>query len=113
MTEQDELQMDRLVTRFKTEGKSYAVQSIQNVDPVAEASKQERLYGDNGFTDMRYMRKVGSIPNVFVLQDKYKDIIDGDQKAMEKAVARFFADHPEFKSGNGNQKYIDVGANIS
>ena len=48
------------------------------------------------------MRKVGSIPSVFLMEPKYKDIIDGDQKSMQKAVKRFFSDHPEFRTCNQN-----------
>ena len=48
------------------------------------------------------MRKLGSIPSVFLGKPEYKDIIDGDQKAMAKAAKRFFTDHPEFRTCNNN-----------
>ena len=78
------------------------VTHIQDTDPVGRETKGFRTYGDNGFSDGRTMRKIGSIPSVFLMQEKYKDIIDGDQKSMKKAVKRFFSDHPEFRTCNQN-----------
>ena len=95
-----------IATRMKADKKSYGIQHIQNVDSVAAIADKERKTGDNGWTDGRMMRKRGTIPNIFLMQDKYKDIMDGDQKAMTKAVNRFFFDHPEFKTDNDSKKYL-------
>lgn len=84
-----------------TKGKA-TVQHIQKLDDAGNEAKLERRYGDNGFTDGRTMRKLGSIPSIFLGKPEYKDIVDGDQKAMAKATKRFFTDHPEFRTCNNN-----------
>ena len=104
--EQDDTEIGDLATRFSTEANKYNVQTIQDTDPAAQLADFERKTGDNGWTDGRRMRKRGTVPNIFLMQDKYKDIMDGDQKAMEKAVNRFFVDHPEFKTDNDGTKYF-------
>jgi hypothetical protein len=106
--ERDELNIGAIATRFKTDQltKQYGIQHIQDTSHVAELTNNDRKYGDNGWTDGRTMRKKGTIPNIFLAQDKYRDILHGDQKAMEKCVERFFFDHPEFKSDNDSKKYI-------
>ena len=72
-----------------------SIQHIQRLDDTGLQVKLERINTDNGFTDGRTMRKVGSIPSIFLMRPEYKDIVDGDQKAMQKALKRFFLDHPE------------------
>jgi len=104
--EHDEKEVGDLATRFSTEDNKYNVQTIQDTDPTAQLADFERKTGANGWTDGRRMRKRGTIPSVFLMQDKYRDIMDGDQKAMEKAVNRFFFDHPEFKTDNDSTKYF-------
>jgi len=79
-----------------------SIQHIQRLDDTGLQVKLERLNTDNGFTDGRTMRKVGSIPSIFLMRPEYKDIIDGDQKAMQKALKRFFQDHPEYRVCNNN-----------
>ena len=86
--------------RFKKEKTSF--QHIQRLDDAGNEVKAERVVTDNGFTDQRSMRKVGSIPSVFLMQPKYKDILSDDPKAFKKAVKRFFTDHPEFRICNQN-----------
>lgn len=85
----------------KTTGK-FIIQHIQDVDVTAEECKQDRQNNENGWSVGRTMRKIGSIPLVFAMQPKYKDLLDGDQKAMHKASIKFFRDHPEFRTCNGN-----------
>jgi hypothetical protein len=85
----------------KTSGQ-FQIQHIQDVDVTAEQCKLDRKDNESGFSHNRTMRKVGSIPLVFAMQPKYKDLLDGDQKAMAKASKRFFEDHPEFRTCNGN-----------
>ena len=100
--------LDQMATRLEyTKPNDFAkgslgIQHIQDTDPVGREAKDVRTYSDNGFSDKRLMRKVGSIPSVFLMQEKYKDIVDGDQKSMQKAVKRFFSDHPEFRTCNQN-----------
>ena len=100
--------LDQLATRLEyTKPNDFAkgslgIKHIQDTDPVGQEAKDVRTYSDNGFSDKRTMRKVGSIPSVFLMQEKYKDIVDGDQKSMKKAVKRFFSDHPEFRTCNQN-----------
>ena len=104
----DNYTLDQLATRLEyTKANDFAkgslgIKHIQDTDPVGQETKGFRTYGDNGFSDERTMRKVGSIPSVFLMEPKYKDIIDGDQKSMQKAVKRFFSDHPEFRTCNQN-----------
>ena len=86
--------------RFKKAKTSF--QHIQRLDDAGNEVKAERVSTDNGFTDQRSMRKVGSIPSVFLMQPKYKDILSDDPKAFKKAVKRFFTDHPEFRICNQN-----------
>ena len=81
---------------------NFQIQHIQNTDLTAEQCKLARLDNENGWSGNRTMRKVGSIPLVYAMQPKYKDLIDGDQRAMHKASIRFFEDHPEFRTCNGN-----------
>jgi len=100
--------LDQIATRLEyTKPNAFAkgsldITHIQDTDPVGEETKDVRTYSDNGFSDKRLMRKVGSIPSVFLMEPKYKDIVDGDQKSMRKAVKRFFSDHPEFRTCNQN-----------
>jgi hypothetical protein len=100
--------LDQIATRLEyTKSNAFAkgsldITHIQDTDPVGEETKDVRTYSDNGFSDKRLMRKVGSIPSVFLMEPKYKDIVDGDQKSMRKAVKRFFSDHPEFRTCNQN-----------
>ena len=86
--------------RFKKAKTSF--QHIQRLDDTGEEVKAERVVTDNGFTEQRSMRKVGSIPSIFLMQPKYKDILSDDKKAFKKAVKRFFTDHPEFRICNQN-----------
>jgi len=85
----------------KTTG-NFKIQHIQNTDITAEQCKLDRDDNENGWSAGRTMRKVGSIPLVFAMQPKYKDLLDGDQNAMGKASKLFFEDHPEFRTCNGN-----------
>jgi|TARA_B110000438_G_scaffold303377_1_gene364578 hypothetical protein len=98
----DDLYIGDIATRLSLEKDKANIQHIQKLDDVGEQVKDERTYGDNGFTDQRTMRKLGSIPSIFLHKPEYKDIIDGDQKAMSKAARRFFEDHPEFRTCNQN-----------
>ena len=93
----------RILTEKSTKyhGK-FQIQHIQDTDATAEQCKLDRQDNDNGFSHQRTMRKIGSIPLVFAMQPKYKDLLDGDQQAMHKASIRFFQDHPEFRTCNGN-----------
>ena len=94
--------MDDTLYRFKVEGDKYKMQHVQDVSSVAKSFHAERKDNNNGFTLERSMRKVGSIPLIYAMQPKYKDLIDGDQAAMAKASEVFFRDHPEFMTCNGN-----------
>jgi len=100
--EHDEDYIGDIATRLKFEGKKFVIDHVQDVTDVGEQVKDERRYSDNGFTDQRMMRKVGSIPSIFLNNPKYKDIVDGDQHAFAKASRRFFEDHPEFRTCNQN-----------
>ena len=94
--------IDDTLYRFKVEGDKYKMQHVQDVSSVAESCHTERKEDHNGFSAQRSMRKVGSIPLIYTMQPEYKDLIDGDQAAMSKASERFFRDHPEFMTCNGN-----------
>ena len=98
----DDSYIGDIETRLKIEKDKANIQHIQKLDDVGEQTKDERTYGDNGFTDGRTMRKLGSIPSIFLQKPEYKDVIDGDQQAMAKAARRFFEDHPEFRTCNQN-----------
>jgi len=91
-----------IASRLKFRGQEYEIQHTQKLDSVGDQVKLERQYGDNGFSDERTMRKIGSIPSIFAMQPKYRDLIDGDQKAFKKAARRFFDDHPEFRVSSNN-----------
>ena len=99
---QDDSYIGDIATRLSLEKDKANIQHIQRLDDVGEQVKNERTYGNNGFTDQHTMRKLGSIPSIFLHKPEYKDIIDGDQKAMSKAARRFFEDHPEFRTCNQN-----------
>ena len=100
--------LDQIATRLEyTKSNAFAkgslnITHIQDTDQVGQEAKDVRTYSDNGFSDERSLRKIGSIPSVFLMQEKYKDIADGDQKSMKKAVKRFFSDHTEFRTCNQN-----------
>ena len=99
---QDDSYIGDIATRLKIETDTAHIQHIQKLDDVGKQVKDERTYGDNGFTDERTMRKLGSIPSIFLQKPEYKDVLDGDQQAMAKAARRFFEDHPEFRTSNQN-----------
>ena len=81
--------LDQIATRLEyTKANDFAkgsldITHIQDTDPVGQEAKGFRSYGDNGFSDKRLMRKLGSIPSIFLMEPKYKDIVDGDQKTMK------------------------------
>ena len=99
---QDDSYIGDIATRLKIEKDTATIQHIQKLDDVGKQVKDERTYSDNGFTDQRTMRKLGSIPSIFLQKPEYKDVLDGDQQAMTKAARRFFEDHPEFRTCNQN-----------
>ena len=80
----------------------FKIQHVQDTNITAEQCKLDRQDNENGWSHGRTMRKLGSIPLVYAMQPKYKDLLDGDQQAMHKASIRFFKDHPEFMTCNGN-----------
>ena len=99
---QDDSYISDIATRLKVEGDTIHINHIQKLDDVGNEVKEHRKYSDNGFSDQRTMRKLGSIPSIFLQRPEYKDIMDGDQKSMAKAARRFFEDHPEFRTCNQN-----------
>lgn len=99
---QDDSYIGDIATRLKLEKDTAHIQHVQKLDDVGEEVKDQRTYGDNGFTDERTMRKLGSIPSIFLQKPEYKDVLVGDQQSMAKAARRFFEDHPEFRISNQN-----------
>jgi len=99
---QDDSYIGDIATRLTIEKDNAHIQHIQKLDDVGEQTKDERTYGDNGFTDQRTLRKLGSIPSIFLHKPEYKDVLDGDQQSMAKAARRFFEDHPEYRTCNQN-----------
>ena len=70
----DDDTLDQIATRLEyTKANDFAkgsldITHIQDTDPVGRETKGFRTYGDNGFSDERTMRKVGSIPSVFLME---------------------------------------------
>ena len=106
MREKDELRLNNVISRFKQDGDKINILHVQDTDDILEVIKDEKTYGDNGWTDGRRMRKKGTIPEIFLRMPRYSGALTGNQKEFEEASNRFFADHPEFCADNGNKKYL-------
>ena len=78
------------------------IYQTQNVDHVAESAKADRLDNWNGWSNGKTMRKLGTIPSVFLSDERFKDLNSDDQKVFDKAARKFFREYPEFRTCNNN-----------
>lgn len=78
------------------------IYQTQNLDHVAESAKADRLDNWNGWSHERSMRKIGTIPMVFLSDERYKDLNSDDKKIFEKATRKFFTEYPQFRTCNNN-----------
>ena len=71
---------------------------MQDVDPIMQQAQLERKYSDDGWSNDRHFKKVGSIPSVFLSNPRYADLMSDDKALFKKAAQRFFRENPEFKT---------------
>lgn len=84
---------------LRSEGHTPIITTMQDTDPVAVECKKDRLDNHAGFSTERLLRKVGSIPIIYLV--KYPDILSSDKQTARKAVKKFFEKHPEFRCSKG------------
>ena len=78
------------------------IYQTQNIDHVAESAKADKMDNWNGWSHDRTMRKLGTIPAVFLNDERFKDLNSNDRKAFDKAARKFFTEYPEFRTCNNN-----------
>jgi len=76
----------------------YKLTTVADVSSILELNKQERNLND-GFSQKRTMRKVGSIPidTLIAMGEKGYEILKDDNKLRE-----FLRQHPEYRTSEGS-----------
>lgn len=76
------------------------VHQEQDVEPLLNENHADRTSGNNGYSQFRTLRRIGSIPMIFiekVMNERGINLLDGSPDA-QKELRKLLHEYPAFKT---------------
>lgn len=94
----EHLLLPRKVREVWDHEKGLIVEHTQDVEPLLDENHADRTSGNNGYSQSRVWRRVGSIPMIFVekvMRERGINLLDGSPDAMRE-LRKLLQEHPKF-----------------